>query len=158
MSHFGLFQYRGHTQGHKVIYPGVIWKVFITWLCKLNMKSPSLTVHLVRGQDESFYHRHEQSSPAHLLPVSQIALILTTRAIPRHYTIIDFCWGLLVTMKTLSGISWLTLKVNQYLTRSSWSWVDWNQKSIIALLNYWKFSFTKAWNIHSYCFLSHLLR
>ena len=36
---------------------------------------------------------------------------------------------------------WLTdakAEVNQYLTRSSWSWVDRNQKSIniIALLNY----------------------
>ena len=44
-----------------------------------------------------------------------------------------------------SGIGWPTPKasVNQYLTRSSWSWVDRNQKSIIALLNYREFSFTK---------------
>ena len=48
-------------------------------------------------------------------------------------------------MKTASGIGWPTPKaeVNQYLTRSSWSWVDRNQKSIIALLNYREFSFTK---------------
>ena len=61
------------------------------------------------------------------------------------YTIIDFWWGLLMTMKTASGIGWPTPKaeVNQYLTRSSWSWVDRNQKSIIALLNYREFSFTK---------------
>ena len=53
--------------------------------------------------------------------------------------------GLLMTMKTASGIGWPTPKaeVNQYLTRSSWSWVDRNQKSIIALLNYREFSFTK---------------
>ena len=62
-----------------------------------------------------------------------------------YYTIIDFWWGLLMTMKTASGIGWPTPKaeVNQYLTRSSWSWVDRNQKSIIALLNYQEFSFTK---------------
>ena len=62
-----------------------------------------------------------------------------------YYTIIDFWWGLLMTMKTASGIGWPTPKaeVNQYLTRSSWSWVDRNQKSIIALLNYREFSFTK---------------
>ena len=42
-----------------------------------------------------------------------------------------------MTMKTASGIGWPTPKadVNQYLTR--------NQKSIIALLNYREFSFTK---------------
>ena len=58
------------------------------------------------------------------------------------YTIIDFWWGLL---KTASGIGWSTPKaeVNQYLTRSTWSWVDRNQNSIIALLNYQEFSFTK---------------
>ena len=63
----------------------------------------------------------------------------------KYYTIIDFWWGLLMTMKTASGIGWPTPKaeVNQYLTRSSWSWVDRNQKSIIALLNYREFSFTK---------------
>ena len=44
-------------------------------------------------------------------------------------------------MKTASGIGWPTPKaeVNQYLTRSSWSWVDRNQKSIIVLLNYQEF-------------------
>ena len=62
---------------------------------------------------------------------------------PVPYTIIDLWWGLLMTMKTASGIGWLTPKVNQYLTRSSWSWVDRNQKSIIALLNYREFSITK---------------
>ena len=63
----------------------------------------------------------------------------------QYYTIIDFWWGLLMTMKTASGIGWPTPKaeVNKYLTRSSWSWVDRNQKSIIALLNYREFSFTK---------------
>ena len=33
--------------------------------------------------------------------------------------------------------------VNQYLTRSSWSWVDRNQKSIIVLLKYQEFSSQK---------------
>ena len=70
------------------------------------------------------------------LPLSDITVKLYT---------IDFWWGLLMTMKTASGIGWPTPKaeVNQYLTRSSWSWVDRNQKSIIVLLNYREFSFTK---------------
>ena len=34
--------------------------------------------------------------------------------------------------------------VNQYLTRSSWSWVDRNQKSIIVLLNYQEFTSRKV--------------
>ena len=64
----------------------------------------------------------------------------STIKVSTYYTIIDFWWGLLMTMKT----ALTSASVNQYLTRSSWSWVDQNQKSIIALiLNYREFSFTK---------------
>ena len=28
----GYFQYKGHSQGHKVIDPDVIWKAFISWV------------------------------------------------------------------------------------------------------------------------------
>ena len=42
--HIGYVKYRGHSQGHKVIYPGVIWKGFISWVSMPHMKFLYLTV------------------------------------------------------------------------------------------------------------------
>ena len=78
----------------------------------------------------------------------------------QYYTIIDFWWGLLMTMKAASGIGWPTpqAEVNHYLTMSSWWWVDRNQKSIIVLLNYQEFPSQKLITSDAItAFLSHPL-
>ena len=42
-SKLAIFLYKGHSQGHKVIDLGVIWKGIISGLCMPNMKSRYLT-------------------------------------------------------------------------------------------------------------------
>ena len=50
-----------------------------------------------------------------------------------------------MTMKTLSGIGWPppSASVNQYLTRSSWSWVDLIKSLLLYIISHWHNCFLK---------------
>ena len=59
-----FFQYKGHSQGHKVVDLGVIWKAFISWACMPNMKAlfygSKVMVKVIFSTDRRHPYTHRQ--------------------------------------------------------------------------------------------------